>query len=207
MHQSVLDKQYTLCLNKSWLPIGRKTIREAAITLCSEQNGEHPALALDMEIGEDELGNPVLVNVNPVPWEVWIFLPIRDGDLYIQTHNRRIRAPTVIVNSHYDKIPFRKPRLCSRAIWERDGGICQYTGQPVTRSTGDIDHVLPLNRGGKNAFDNMVVSSRAINSAKGDRLNSEVGLKLIRQPKSPPSLPVSATITEPAHSTWQFFLH
>jgi hypothetical protein len=38
-----------------------------------------------------------------------------------------VRVPTVIVAANYAKVPLRRPRFGARGIWERDGGVCQYT--------------------------------------------------------------------------------
>ncbi len=66
--------------------------------------------------------------------------------------------------------------------------------------------VIPRHHGGKNTFENMVWCEKGLNSMKGDRRNEEIGLKLIRKPKAPPSMPLSATITEAKHPAWKPFL-
>jgi hypothetical protein len=52
----------------------------------------------------------------------------------------------------------------------------------------------------------MVWCEKGLNSLKGNRRNEEIGLKLIRKPKAPPSMPLSATITEARHPAWSPFL-
>ncbi len=205
-HINVLDHQICLVLNKSWQPIGHRSVRQAIIALCSENNGEKPAMAMDMETATDENGNQILVSATPVDWETWCSLPIRDGDLFVTTSHARIRVPLVIIARNFDKMPLKRPRLSSGAIWERDGGRCQYTGEKVSRSTGNVDHVIPRDRGGKDAWDNMVVARRDLNTLKSNRLNHEVGLRLLRQPKAPPAVPVSVTLKEVKHPSWKPFL-
>lgn len=202
----ILDKSIVLSLNRHWSPIGVVSVRQAITSLCSESDGSKAALALDIEMGVDENGRLVLVYANPTKWDDWLALPIRENDLYIQAAKQRVRAPTVIVSARYDKVLMKRPRLSPGTIWERDGGVCQYTGRKVTRSSGNIDHVIPRDRGGRDEWTNLVLASKDVNSAKGNRLNHEVGLKLIRQPKAPPALPVSATIKEAKHCTWTPFL-
>lgn len=203
---NVLDKTIVLALNARWMPIGQTTVKQALTAMCSESHGEKSALALDILMERDENGQDVLIYANPVDWDAWLHLPIRDNDLYVQSARQKIRVPTVIVSRHYTQTPMKRPRLSSGNIWDRDGGVCQYTGQKVTRSTGNIDHVVPRDRGGRDTWENMVLASKELNSRKGNRLNHEVGLKLIRQPKAPAALPVSATIREAAHQTWVPFL-
>ncbi len=205
-HVNVLDHQICLVLNRSWQPIGHRSIRQAVVSLCSENGGDKPAMAMDMETVVDDNGNQTLIYANPVDWETWCLLPIREGDLFITTSHAKIRAPLVIIARNFDKMPLKRPRLSTAAIWARDGGKCQYTGDKVTRSNGNIDHVKPRDRGGYDTWENMVVARKDINTMKSNRLNSEVGLKLLRQPKAPPSVPVSVTLTEVRHPAWKPFL-
>ena len=46
-----------------------------------------------------------------------------------------IRVPTVIVALNFAKVPKKRPKLCARAIRERDGNRCQYTGKVKAAST------------------------------------------------------------------------
>lgn len=203
---SILDKQLVLQLNKNWQVIGVRSVRQAIVSLCSESEGQKPAFALDIEMAKDENGKDVLVYANPVEWDDWIKLPVRPQDLSVNTSRSEIRVPTVIVAANYSRIPLRRPRLSPTAIWERDQGTCQYTGKKLTRKQGNLDHVLPRDRGGKDTWENLVLSDKDVNSRKGNKLNSEAGLTLIRQPKAPPATPVSASIKEAKHLTWLPFL-
>lgn len=202
----LLDKVLTLSLNKSWAAIGMLSVRRALIAMCSESDGEKAAMALDIEMAKDENGDDIMVYANPVNWETWLSLPIRPGDLFIQSAHQKVRVPTVIVSAHFNKMPMKRPRLSSGAIFTRDNGTCQYTGEKLPRSQLNIDHVIPRDRGGRDEWTNMVLASTRLNSLKGNRLNHEIGLTLIRKPVAPPSLPVSATITEAKHPTWKPFL-
>lgn len=176
----ILDKQLVLSLNKHWIPCGQRTVREAITCLCSETNGETPALALDIEMVKDENGEDVLLYANPVAWDQWIDLPVRENDLFITTSSRQIRAPLVIICRNYAAVPMTRPRLSNGNVWERDQGVCQYTGRKLSRSEGNIDHVTPRDRGGRDSWENLVWCDRKVNSAKGNRMNHEAGLKLIQ---------------------------
>ncbi len=96
--------------------------------------------------------------------------------------------PTVIVAANYDKVPLRRPRFGARGIWERDGGICQYTGRKLSPNEGNIDHVVPRSRGGKTSWDNCFLAHREVNSRQANRLPDEAGLHLRKQPAAPPAL-------------------
>lgn len=203
---NVLNKD-CLQLNRSWVVIGTRSIKSAITCLCSENNGESPALALDIEMVTDENGERVMVRCEPVDWETWIELPVRDEDLYINVSgNRKIRAPLIIVAKNYDKTPLRRPRLSIGNIWERDQGMCQYTGRKLTKGQGNIDHVLARARGGRDEWTNMVLADIKVNTLKGVKTPAEAGLRLIRQPKAPAAVPVSVSITQAKHDSWEPFL-
>ena len=134
----------------------------------------------------------------PKSWDEWITLPIRDQDEAVQTVRGQIRVPTVIVAVNYAKVPKRRPKLCAKAIRERDGNRCQYTGRVLHPNEGSLDHVVPRSRGGKDAWENLVWSAKEVNQRKADRLPHEVGLKLLSTPRAPKELPVSALIRNAA---------
>jgi 5-methylcytosine-specific restriction endonuclease McrA len=91
------------------------------------------------------------------------------------------------VSVNYARVPKKRPTLCARAIRERDGNRCQYTGRVLRPDEGSLDHVVPRSRGGTHTWDNVVASCRACNSHKEDRLLSEVGLRLAHVPREPRS--------------------
>ncbi len=204
-HISVLDKQLCLVINRHWVVIGCLSIKKAIVALAGGIGEQHPAMGMDIEMGTDENGESILINARPVSWEAWLELPIRDEDLYIQTNRMKVRAPTVIITG-YAKVPTHRPRLSTGNIYDRDGGIDQYTGERISRHVASVDHVIPRSRGGTDVWHNLVTTHKRINAMKADKLPHEAGLKLIRQPKAPPSLPISATIKEARHQTWLPFL-
>jgi 5-methylcytosine-specific restriction endonuclease McrA len=132
--------------------------------------------------------------MRPVTWEEWIKLPVREQDSSIGTVSRAVRVPSVLVLARYDKVPKRRPKFCAKAIWERDGGVCQYTGRKLSPKEGNIDHVVPRSRGGKTSWDNCVLAHREVNSRKANRLPHEAGLRLRKQPVAPRVVPASVLI-------------
>ena len=75
------------------------------------------------------------------------------------------------------------------------------------RRTSVTTEQTPRSRGGKDAWENLVWSSKAVNTKKGNRLPEEAGLKLLTVPRAPKELPVSALIHN-AHSVpeWKLFV-
>ena len=137
----------------------------------------------------------------------WITLPVRPQDNAVHTVRGPIRVPTVIVAVNFAKVPKKRPKLCAKTIRERDGNRCQYTGKLLKPDEGSLDHVLPRSRGGADAWENLVWSSKAVNTKKGNRLPAEAGLKLLSVPRAPKELPVSALIRN-GHSIpeWKLFV-
>jgi len=189
----MLNKTIVLVLNRNWQAINVRTPQEAFCMMAA-----NVATALDIE-GEN--------HIRPVTWDEWVALPLRAQDNAVQTVRGPIRVPTVIVAVNFAKVPKKRPKLCARTIRERDGNRCQYTGVVLRPEEGNIDHVVPRSRGGKDAWENCVWSSKAVNSKKGNRLPHEAGLKLLKQPKAVREMPVTALIRN-AHgiADWEPFV-
>ena len=189
----ILNQPTVLVLNRNWQAIHVKTPADA---FCMMATGV--ATALDVQ-GEDCIA--------PVPWSEWLCLPIRDQDHAVNTPRGRVRVPTVIVAANYAKVPMRRRRFGARGIWERDGGVCQYTGRVLAPEEGNVDHVIPRSRGGRTSWDNCVLAHREVNSRKADRLPQEAGLQLRKRPLEPKALPASAFIRN-CHDIrdWEHFL-
>ena len=173
----VLNKATVLVLNRNWQAIDVKTAADAFSMMATGA-----ATALDI------MGND---NMQPVRWEDWVQLPVREGDNSIGTVSRRIRVPTVLVLARFDKVPKRRPKFCAKAIWERDDGTCQYTGRKLRPHEGNIDHIVPRSRGGATNWENCVLAAREVNSRKANRTPEEAGLVLLRRPEAPRELPAT----------------
>src|SRR5213595_4283024 len=189
----ILNKTIVLVLNRNWQAIHVRTPQEA---FCMMATNVATALEID---GDD--------HIRPVTWDEWIALPARPQDNTVQTVRGQIRVPTVIVAVSYAKVPKKRPKLCAKAIRERDGNRCQYTGRVLHPAEGSLDHVVPRSRGGKDAWENLVWSAKEVNQRKADRLPHEAGLKLLSEPRAPKELPVSAFIRNTAAvEEWNLFL-
>ena len=195
---SILTKATVLVLNRNWQAINVRTPQEAFCMMAT-----NVATGLEIERGDGARAEAL----RPVTWEEWITLPIRDQDESVHTVRGAIRVPTVIVAVNYAKVPKKWPKLCARAIRERDGNRCQYTGRMLRPDEGSLDHVVPRSRGGKDAWENLVWSAKEVNQKKADRLPHEAGLKLLSVPRVPKELPVSALIRNSAEvEDWKLFL-
>lgn len=206
---SVLDKNIVLSLNAAWQAICHRTVKQALVAMNGGSSGIAPAHGMDIGYaklanGEWDFTTPLYTN--PVCWEEWLKLPVRDFDFAVATAKQLVRVPTVIISTQYDRMPVKHPKFSREAIFERDGGICQYTGRFVGRERGNLEHIVPRDRGGRDSFENCVWSDSSVNTAKANRLPHEAGLKLLRKPKAPAPLPIVATFREERHRDWRHFL-
>ena len=189
---NILHQSTVLVLNRHWQAIDTKTPAEAFCMMAADA-----ATALDVADG----------NFLPTKWRDWIALPIREGDRAVNTARGPVRVPTVLVAARYARVPLRRPCFGARGIWERDGGVCQYTGRKLSPAEGNIDHVVPRSRGGQSSWDNCVLAHREVNSRKADRLPQEAGLRLRRPPTAPRALPATAFIRNHHDvADWKHFL-
>ncbi len=112
---------------------------------------------------------------------------------WIKTSSSRVPAPEVIVLKEYGKRPPRKIGYTRGNLWKRDQYSCQYCGVALPGSKLQIEHVVPRSRGGPTTWLNTVAACGKCNSHKADRLPSEAGMTLRKQPHRPrwtPKLPV-----------------
>lgn len=204
----ISQKACVLKLNSVWQPVGYGIVADAIIDLVAGESIK----ALDIQYVTDEDGNadfsqpPGMV---PLNWEQWIQLPIRPWDLVIHSSKLTVRVPTVVIARNFHKMPMKswKGKPSKESIYMRDGGKCQYTGKSLEKKNATIDHVLPKSRGGSDDWTNLALTSKEVNSKKGNALNSEIGLKLIRAPAVPKPVPVSQLIREIRHQDWNLFIN
>jgi CRISPR/Cas system Type II protein with McrA/HNH and RuvC-like nuclease domain len=86
--------------------------------------------------------------------------------------------PDVIRLFKYVSIPFKRASPSKRNIFLRDSYTCQYCGSTV-KANLTIDHVMPISRGGKDTFENMVTACSSCNRKKGNMTPEEAGMPLM----------------------------
>jgi len=197
------NKLICLSLNNAWQPIGQKTVKEA---ICALVAGDFIAIDIQYPIvdGEPDFQNPI--HLNPVKWEEWLSLPIRDYDFVIRSTKLTVRVPTVIIALTYSKMPLRKMRLSINNIRIRDKNTCQYTGKKLSTDEGSVDHIKPKCLGGTESWENLVFCDRKINLKKGGKPLKDSGFKLAKQPQEPPLIPAFSVLREAKHKDWKHFI-
>jgi 5-methylcytosine-specific restriction endonuclease McrA len=209
MTAALLDQPIVLSLNRAWQVIGHRTVKQALVALNGGDAAQPPALGLDImypQNGDGSFDFARPLSLRPVSCAEWVTLPVREFDLVIHTPRQAIRVPTVVIATRYERVPLRAPRLSRAAIFARDGGVCQYTGERVGWRGGNLDHVVPRSRGGRDSFENLVWAKREVNSRKADRLPHEAGLRLLRRPRTPAPTPFVSTHRAIRHPDWRHFL-
>jgi 5-methylcytosine-specific restriction endonuclease McrA len=152
-----------------------------------------------------------------VSWQKAITLLFQGKVEVIASYDREIRGVTVRVRlpsvlrllRHVRmKRPFADVPFSRANVYARDEHTCQYCGERFSPSQLTFDHVMPVARGGRKAWDNIVTCCIPCNRQKGDRTPEEAGLRLVRRPRRPealPSLTLSLGIRR-APESWRDYL-
>lgn len=205
--QAIENMNIVLKLNALWQPTGFAPVWKSVVDLVAGFN----SYALDIEYERDADGTPNFehpTRMTPMTWEEWTTLPVRSWDYALRSQYLTIRVPTVLVAKNFRDMPIKRFRGLPtfRQIYQRDHGVDQYSGQPLSEGEASVDHVIPRSRGGDESWTNKVLTHKLVNSRKGNRLNKEAGLHLIRRPEAPRPVPASALIREIKHPDWTPFI-
>jgi hypothetical protein len=94
-------------------------------------------------------------------------------------------------------------------IFTRDGYACQYCNHKFRTEDLTFDHVVPIAKGGRKTWENIVTACWRCNNRKSGRTPDEAGMRLIRKPVKPRWNPV-ITITigiRNAPESWRDYLY
>lgn len=196
----IIDSQ-VLVLNNSWQPIHLTTVREAFCDVMSDKaKFIDPDTFILYKIDEwiclpkvsvisDKKGNESLVTYKT-----------------IRTPNKEIRLPEVIILDNYDDVPDFELRLTAKNIALRDGFKCQYCNCRLNSEKITLDHIIPQSKGGKNSWENLVLSCFKCNTKKANRTPEQAGMKLLSVPKKPKWFPLTAKMGKNAPISWSKFV-
>jgi len=190
---SHLNRTTVLVLNRNWQAIHVKSPAEALSMMYTDT-----ATGLDI-LGEDHM--------IPYRWKDWINLPNDPDSDYVSTVNGDIKIPKIIVLCKFNKVPMKRPKFSLTGVWNRDNGVCQYTGKKLSKNEGNVDHIIPRSRGGKTDWTNCVLAHKEVNAQKANRTPEEAGLKLIKEPFVPRHMPTTFYIKNKHNiKEWDLFL-
>ena len=94
-------------------------------------------------------------------------------------------------------------KITRRAVFARDNWTCQYCG---SRANLTVDHVVPRSKGGPSSWENIVASCAPCNRRKGNALPRQVGMRLLRQPRTPSPHVFIQVATPSIPAAWRTYL-
>lgn len=132
-----------------------------------------------------------------IPWQEAVTLFFLGKVDVLEEYEERIASPSVViplpavVRLRRVGLFVRRGVKFSRAnVFARDGFQCQYCGDRRTRSELSFDHVQPKTAGGRTGWDNIVTACRPCNLKKRNRTPEQAGMRLLKSPVRPRSLPI-----------------
>ncbi|MEA3246291.1 MAG: HNH endonuclease [Gemmatimonadota bacterium] len=113
-----------------------------------------------------------------------------DGDRLVRSERAAWPRPVVIRLTRFIHVPRRfRRQVTNTFLFARDSYTCQYCGRSAgqlrSRESLTRDHVVPLSRGGTNAWTNVVTACSGCNTRKAHHLPDEIGMHLLHQPVEP----------------------
>ena len=91
-------------------------------------------------------------------------------DWIVRSPSWETRVPAVIMLK--DRLRRgRKPRFSKTNLYIRDLYTCQYCYIELPRKELTLDHVIPISRGGKTSWENIVASCKTCNISKGNKIH------------------------------------
>ena len=114
-------------------------------------------------------------------------------NIFIRTIDKAFKAPSVVrfLGKVYKR--FRhgiKLKFSRNNVYLRDAGRCQYCLNRLSKDKITLDHILPVSKGGKKTWENIVLCCITCNQKKGNRTLEQANMKLVKTPKVPGSLPI-----------------
>jgi 5-methylcytosine-specific restriction endonuclease McrA len=139
-----------------------------------------------------------------IAWQESVCLDYQLKADILERYEETVRSPTVtmripavarlVKTLAHDK---QNVKFSRTNVYARDGYRCCYCGKRPPADELNYDHVTPRSKGGKTNWENIVTSCIRCNSKKDNRTPRQAGMKLLKQPQKPKSLPLSSPILLP----------
>ncbi|MDQ6612104.1 MAG: HNH endonuclease [Gemmatimonadota bacterium] len=113
-----------------------------------------------------------------------------EGDRPVRSEHRAFPRPAVIRLTRFVHVPRRfRRQVTNTFLFARDDYQCQYcgrkSGELKVRESLTRDHLIPMSRGGLNAWSNVVTACSSCNTRKANRLPDEIGMHPLHAPVEP----------------------
>ena len=139
----------------------------------------------------------MLERIKPIEWyENW----------QVNSAHDSWAVPAIVVTREFQKYK-KSVRFSRRAVYLRDLYTCQYCSEPFAQKDLTLDHVLPVCKGGKTEWTNIVTACKKCNHSKSDKIISP-----IRLPWKPEYWQIVAHIKDNhgftfKHPSWERYLN
>ena len=157
----------TLLLNSWGMPHSVLSWMDA-VTLTFQRDGKNRPKAIVLEEYEETISSP----------SVTLFVPA-------------VMQLTNSVSGFKRNVKFSRIN-----VFTRDGWRCQYCGGRFTMKELNYDHVVPRKNGGRTVWENIVTCCYPCNTRKAGRTPEQAGMKLMRKPARPHSLPLHSVFID-----------
>lgn len=113
-----------------------------------------------------------------------------DAERVVRSERLALPRPAVIRLTKFIHVPRRfRRQVTNTFLFARDHYRCQYCGRAGVelkpRESLTRDHVIPLSRGGTNAWTNVVTACSSCNTRKANHMPAEIGMHLLHAPVEP----------------------
>ncbi len=107
-------------------------------------------------------------------------------DIHVNSSSTQFALPSIIRLKTYVKRKTRFVAHFSRSnVFKRDDHTCQYCNKVFGERDLTLDHVVPVSRGGKKTWENIVTACKSCNQRKANKTPKEANLTI----KNPPIAP------------------
>ncbi len=112
---------------------------------------------------------------------------LENYEIRIHSISQSFELPAVAKMRRYvrPKRPFGYVRFSRQHVFMRDDFCCQYCQEVFVGKELTLDHVVPIMRGGRTSWSNIVTCCVECNQQKGAKTPQEAGLELLRTPTEP----------------------
>ena len=131
-----------------------------------------------------------------IPWQTAIVMSflgkvdvLEEYDDVVASPSVAVKTPAVVRLKRSGTGAKRAVKFSRANVFTRDGFCCQYCGSKKSPRELNYDHVIPRVQGGKTVWENIVTSCYDCNGKKQGRTPEQAGMKLLRPPVKPKSLP------------------
>lgn len=146
----------------------------------------------------------------PMSLEEWIKLDVPPGSDFVTTSRmhgfKKILIPRVAICVNYGEFRSKEQPCAPDNLLRRYGHKDAVTGKNLDRKNFSREHKIPRSKGGVNGWENEVPMDRELNSKRGNRAYSELGLSeptILPAPR--PLLPINSLVNKHGWPEWRMF--